>query len=64
MQEYKDDKKSMLELVFAPADKWIGRSDDDIIAATMQVPTMLRSFTPYPPSQRLARLFRLTRSVI
>eukprot|EP00208_Stichococcus_sp_RCC1054_P004284 CAMPEP_0206141498 /NCGR_PEP_ID=MMETSP1473-20131121/13134_1 /ASSEMBLY_ACC=CAM_ASM_001109 /TAXON_ID=1461547 /ORGANISM="Stichococcus sp, Strain RCC1054" /LENGTH=511 /DNA_ID=CAMNT_0053536095 /DNA_START=306 /DNA_END=1841 /DNA_ORIENTATION=- len=35
-KEYKDDKKSMLELVFAPADKWIGRSDDDIIAATMQ----------------------------
>jgi hypothetical protein len=25
----------MLELVFAPAEKWIGRSDDDIIAATM-----------------------------
>jgi 15-cis-phytoene desaturase len=25
----------MLELVFAPADKWIGRSDEDIIAATM-----------------------------
>lgn len=27
--------KSMLELVFAPAEKWIGRSDEDIIAATM-----------------------------
>ena len=27
----------MLELVFAPAEKWIGRSDEDIIAATMQV---------------------------
>jgi 15-cis-phytoene desaturase len=25
----------MLELVFAPAEKWIGRSDEDIIAATM-----------------------------
>lgn len=27
--------KSMLELVFAPAEKYIGRSDEDIIAATM-----------------------------
>jgi 15-cis-phytoene desaturase len=26
----------MLELVFAPAKDWIGRSDDDIIAATME----------------------------
>ncbi len=35
MQEYADAEKSMLELVFAPADEWIGRSDEDIIAATM-----------------------------
>ena len=35
LQEYADEEKSMLELVFAPADKWIGRSDEDIIAATM-----------------------------
>ena len=27
----------MLELVFAPAAQWIGRSDEDIIAATMHV---------------------------
>jgi 15-cis-phytoene desaturase len=26
----------MLELVFAPAEDWIGRSDEDIIAATMK----------------------------
>lgn len=26
----------MLELVFAPAKEWIGRSDEDIIAATMK----------------------------
>ena len=25
----------MLELVFAPAEKWISRSDEDIIEATM-----------------------------
>lgn len=34
-KEYYDTERSMLELVFAPADKWIGRSDEDIIAATM-----------------------------
>lgn len=26
----------MLELVFAPAKEWIGRSDEDIMAATMK----------------------------
>ncbi|KAG2452505.1 hypothetical protein HYH02_002744 [Chlamydomonas schloesseri] len=34
-KEYYDTEKSMLELVFAPAKDWIGRSDEDIIAATM-----------------------------
>uniref|UniRef100_A0A7S0WQG3 Phytoene dehydrogenase n=1 Tax=Chlamydomonas leiostraca TaxID=1034604 RepID=A0A7S0WQG3_9CHLO len=34
-KEYYDTEKSMLELVFAPAKEWIGRSDEDIIAATM-----------------------------
>lgn len=32
---YRDDDKSMLELVFAPAKDWIGRPDKDIIDATM-----------------------------
>ena len=34
-REYADDKKSMLELVFAPAKDWIGKSDEEIIEATM-----------------------------
>jgi len=34
-KEYFDEKKSMLELVFAPAADWIGRPDEEIIAATM-----------------------------
>ena len=34
-REYKDPDRSMLELVFAPAKDWIGRSDQDIVAATM-----------------------------
>lgn len=33
---YRDDEKSMLELVFAPAKDWIGRPDEDIIEATME----------------------------
>ncbi|XP_057548950.1 15-cis-phytoene desaturase, chloroplastic/chromoplastic [Amaranthus tricolor] len=35
-KEYKDPNRSMLELVFAPAEEWISRSDTDIIEATMQ----------------------------
>ncbi|CAM6085787.1 unnamed protein product [Calypogeia fissa] len=35
-KEYYDPNKSMLELVFAPADEWINRSDEDIIDATMK----------------------------
>ena len=34
-KEYEDPEKSMLELVFAPAKDWIGRSDEEIIEATM-----------------------------
>lgn len=34
-KEYYDPNKSMLELVFAPAADWIGRPDEEIIAATM-----------------------------
>ncbi|KAM7279587.1 hypothetical protein ACFE04_006721 [Oxalis oulophora] len=34
-KEYYDPNKSMLELVFAPAEEWISRSDSEIIDATM-----------------------------
>jgi 15-cis-phytoene desaturase len=34
-REYEDSDRSMLELVFAPAADWIGRPDEEIIAATM-----------------------------
>jgi 15-cis-phytoene desaturase len=34
-KEYYDTEKSMLELIFAPAADWIGRPDEEIIAATM-----------------------------
>uniref|UniRef100_A0A804N9I1 Aspartate/glutamate/uridylate kinase domain-containing protein n=1 Tax=Zea mays TaxID=4577 RepID=A0A804N9I1_MAIZE len=36
LKEYYDPNRSMLELVFAPADEWIGRSDTEIIDATME----------------------------
>jgi 15-cis-phytoene desaturase len=32
---YADPNRSMLELVFAPAKEWIGRSDEEIVQATM-----------------------------
>ncbi|KAJ3702551.1 hypothetical protein LUZ61_006256 [Rhynchospora tenuis] len=35
-KEYYDPNRSMLELVFAPAEEWISRSDTDIIDTTMQ----------------------------
>nr|ADK54935.1 phytoene desaturase [Paphiopedilum armeniacum] len=35
-KEYYDPNRSMLELVFAPAEEWISRSDDDIVDATMK----------------------------
>jgi 15-cis-phytoene desaturase len=34
-REYANPDRSMLELVLAPAKDWIGRSDEDIVAATM-----------------------------
>jgi 15-cis-phytoene desaturase len=34
-KEYADPNRSMLELVFAPAEKWVGKSDEEVVAATM-----------------------------
>merc|ERR1712094_52662 len=34
--EYYNEDKSMLELVFAPAEKWLKNSDEEIIAETMR----------------------------
>lgn len=36
MQEYYNPNQSMLELVFAPAEEWVSRSDSEIIDATMK----------------------------
>lgn len=40
-KEYEDSDRSMLELVLAPAEDWIGRSNDDIIQATLAELTKL-----------------------
>lgn len=42
-REYADPERSMLELVFAPAEEWIGRSDEAIVEATL---TELRRLFP------------------
>lgn len=36
VQEYYNPNQSMLELVFAPAEEWVSRSDSEIIEATMK----------------------------
>lgn len=35
-RQYADPNRSMLELVFAPADEWIGKPDNEIVDATME----------------------------
>lgn len=40
-KEYYDPNRSMLELVFAPAEEWISKSDQEIIDATMMELTKL-----------------------
>ena len=35
-RQYADPDRSMLELVFAPADEWIGKPDNEIVDATME----------------------------
>lgn len=34
--EYYDPNRSMLELVFAPTQEWIGRSNEDILETTLK----------------------------
>jgi len=54
-KEYADPDKSMLELVLAPAKDWIGRSDDDIVAATIKELEQLfpQHFTGEAPTKLL-----------
>ncbi|ERN41461.1 phytoene desaturase [Rubidibacter lacunae KORDI 51-2] len=65
-KEYADPERSMLELVLAPAKDWIGRSDEDIVAATMVELEQLfpQHFTGDCPAQlRKYRVVKTPRSV-
>jgi 15-cis-phytoene desaturase len=53
-KEYADPDRSMLELVFAPAKDWIGKSDSDIVAATME--ELKRLFPQHFASEQPAQL--------
>jgi 15-cis-phytoene desaturase len=65
-REYADPERSMLELVFAPAHDWIGRPDEEIVAATMEELKRLfpQHFTGDVPAQlRKSIVVKTPRSV-
>jgi 15-cis-phytoene desaturase len=65
-REYADPERSMLELVFAPAHDWIGRPDEEIVAATMEELKRLfpQHFTGDMPAQlRKSIVVKTPRSV-
>jgi 15-cis-phytoene desaturase len=53
-REYADTDRSMLEFVFAPAKDWIGRPDEEIVAATME--ELKRLFPKHFEGDQPARL--------
>ena len=63
-KEYEDPDRSMLELVLAPAKDWIGRSDEDIIAATMtELAKLFPDHIPHQVKIRKAKVKKTPRSV-
>lgn len=67
-REYEDPDKSMLELVLAPAESYIGKSDDDIVAATMAelerlFPQHIGQKAAEPAKLRKFRVVKTPRSV-
>ncbi|TAD75657.1 MAG: 15-cis-phytoene desaturase [Oscillatoriales cyanobacterium] len=63
-KEYEDPDRSMLELVLAPAADWIGRSDEDIIDATMQeLAKLFPEHIPHVAKVRKALVKKTPRSV-
>ncbi|PIB10041.1 phytoene desaturase [Limnothrix sp. PR1529] len=63
-REYEDPDRSMLELVLAPAKDWIGRSDEDIIAATMdELAKLFPDHIPHQAKVRKAKVKKTPRSV-
>ncbi len=63
-KEYADPDRSMLELVVAPAQEWIGRSDSDIFAATMaELARLFPDQIPEPARVRKYHVVKTPRSV-
>ena len=67
-KEYKDDKKSMIELVFAPCSpiaggktNWISKSDTEIIDATMlELERLFPTEVHHPPPNYLSTIKSLS----
>jgi 15-cis-phytoene desaturase len=55
-REYENAERSMLELVLAPAHEWISRSDEDIVAATME--ELKKLFPKHFSSEESAKLLK------
>ncbi|PZO39248.1 MAG: 15-cis-phytoene desaturase [Pseudanabaena frigida] len=63
-KEYYDPDRSMLELVIAPAEQWIGKSDEDIIQATMdELAKLFPEQIPNVAKVRKAKVLKTPRSV-
>lgn len=67
-REYEDPDKSMLELVLAPAEDYIGKTDEDIVAATMDelkrlFPQHIGPFAAYPAKLLKHKVVKTPRSV-
>lgn len=63
-REYSDPDKSMLELVLAPAEDWISRSDEDIIEATLgELAKLFPDEIPDQAQVLKARVVKTPRSV-
>ncbi len=63
-KEYYDPDRSMLELVLAPAQEWIGKSDQAIIEATMEeLAKLFPEQIPHVAKVRKAKVLKTPRSV-
>ncbi len=63
-KEYEDPDKSMLELVVAPAEDWINRSEEDILAATMkELEKLFPEHLPEPAKVLKSHVVKTPRSI-
>ncbi|NCJ04985.1 15-cis-phytoene desaturase [Synechococcales cyanobacterium C] len=63
-REYANPNQSMLELVLAPAKDWVGRSDQDIIEATLaELAKLFPEQIPEPATVLKAKVVKTPRSV-